>query len=109
MSLFGDTRSNKPTAVGLYIDLYRELCGTTPLLNNQECEVITRLVGEYARPEAADIERLKLALRAFVQAEDAWRRQKSGMPEGFFDDPLADAYRQAKEALAELLPQSRST
>ena len=36
--------SEKPTAVGRYIDLYRELCGTTPLLNNQECEVITRLV-----------------------------------------------------------------
>ncbi|MDZ4250407.1 MAG: DUF551 domain-containing protein [Candidatus Nanopelagicales bacterium] len=42
-------------SIGRYIDLYREHCGTTPLLNNQECEVIRRLVDETIRaspPEA---------------------------------------------------------
>jgi hypothetical protein len=46
------------------------------------------------------------ALRAFVKAEDEWRKQKGGMPEGFFDDALSDAYKLAKEALPEFEPQN---
>ena len=42
------TPQERPTAVGKYIDLYREHCATTPMLNNQECEVIERLA-EWAR------------------------------------------------------------
>lgn len=42
----------KPTHVGRYIDLYREICGTTPILNNQEAEVIRRLVEDAPAPEA---------------------------------------------------------
>lgn len=38
-------------------------------------------------------------LRMFVEAEEAWAREKSGMPDGFFDDPLGEAYRAAKALL----------
>lgn len=46
------TKKAQPTAVGEYIDLYREICGTTPLLNGQECAVIERLAA-WAVAEAA--------------------------------------------------------
>lgn len=37
-----------------YIALYREICGGTPLLNNQECEVLRRLVHESPGGKVAD-------------------------------------------------------
>jgi hypothetical protein len=48
------------------------------------------------------VDALKKAGLAFVKAEDEWREQKGGMPEGSFDDPLADAYAQMRAALARL-------
>lgn len=40
------------------------------------------------------------ALLKFVTAEEGWLKEKSGMPAGTFDDPLGDALKVAKVALA---------
>ena len=56
MSKHLSTPEERPTAVGKYIDLYREHCATTPMLNNQECEVIERLA-EWARTSVSESRR----------------------------------------------------
>ena len=53
MSVPHSQRNGKPTAVGKYIDLYREHCATTPTLNNQECAVIERLA-EWAQAQVSE-------------------------------------------------------
>lgn len=58
-----------PTINGRYIDLYREHCGTTPILNNQECEVLRRLVEECTEPlkrELAEAQKDAEAVRALM-------------------------------------------
>lgn len=62
------------------------------------CRIIDATDEEVASVLAA--EDMRLALQQFVAAEDAWRKEKSGMPAATFDDPLADAYEAAKAAIA---------
>jgi len=58
------TATQSLTATGKYVELYRELCGTNPLLNNQESEVIEQLAKWI-------MERENAALRERLERETA--------------------------------------